>query len=122
MSKRTLLAAVTLLTGVAAASAAGMQSPSDTLKLTSGEERTAWHDLTMPSFSLNIAAPAGFSPVIGAVVTHSITTAPVPMKAASDIPALKPYRFAMVEHKLLIVNPSDMKIAAVIGGYAGRAG
>jgi hypothetical protein len=90
--------------------------PSDTLKLTSAQQKTTWHDLTMPSFSLNMAAPAGFSPVIGAIVPHSITTAPVPMKAASDIPALSRYRFTMVEHKLLVVNPSDMKIAAVIGG------
>jgi hypothetical protein len=114
MTKCTWLVAVTLLIGVATASAVGM--PSDTLKLTSAQQKTTWHDLTTPSFSLNMAALAGFSPVIGAIVPPSITTALLPTKPASDIPALKPYRFTMVEHKLLIVSPSDMKIAAVIGG------
>jgi hypothetical protein len=114
MIKAIRLAAIALLTGVATASAAGIHSPSDALKLSSVQEKTAWQDLTMPSFFLNTAAPAGFSPMIGAVVPRSITTAPVPPKAANDIPVLKPYRFTIVQHKLLIVNPADMKVAAVI--------
>ena len=56
----------------------------------------------------------GFSAVAGAVVPNSITTAPITTKAASDVPALKPYHFAMLQHKLVIVNPSDKKIAEVI--------
>ncbi len=40
----------------------------------------------------------------------------VPSKAARDVPALRPYDFAMVQGKLLIVNPSDKKIAEVITG------
>ncbi len=93
MNKRMCLAvvAVMLLAGIVAASAAGTESPSDTLKLTSAQEKIAWRDLTMPSF--NLTASAGFNAVIGATVPHSIVTAPVPMKAASDIPALKPYHF-----------------------------
>ena len=38
----------------------------------------------------------------------------MPAKAASDVPALKPYNFAMLQKKLVIVNPSDHKIAEVI--------
>lgn len=116
MTKAPWMVAVALLTGVVTASAAGMQSANDVLKLSSAQRNTAWHDLTMPSFFLNAAAPAGFSPVIGATVPHSITTAPVPPKAAGDIPALSPYRFAIVQHRLLIVNPTDRKVAAVISG------
>ena len=41
-------------------------------------------------------------------------TAPVTAKAASDVPALKPYKFAKEQKKLVIVNPSDQKIADVI--------
>jgi len=36
------------------------------------------------------------------------------MKASSDVPALKLYHFVMLQKKLLIVNPSDHKIAGVI--------
>ena len=59
-------------------------------------------------------APAGFSAVAGAVVPNSVTTAPITSKAASDVPALKPYHFAMLQHKLVIVNPANKKIAEVI--------
>ncbi len=79
------------------------RSHRDVFKLSIAQQKTAWHDLTIPSFFLNVAAPTGFSPVIGAVVPHSITTAPVPPKATSQIPALKPYRFTIVQDKLLIV-------------------
>jgi hypothetical protein len=50
------------------------------------------------------------------VVPKTVTTAPVNTKAAEAVPALKPYRFAMVQKKLIIVNPLDHKIAEVITG------
>ena len=40
----------------------------------------------------------------------------VPSKAARAVPSLRPYDFAMVQGKLLIVNPSDKKVAEVISG------
>jgi hypothetical protein len=48
------------------------------------------------------------------VVPNSVTTAPVPSKAAHAVPLLKPYDFAQVQKKLVIVNPSDKKIVEVI--------
>jgi len=124
MKARTLiaLAAAALLAGVAAASAAGMQQSSaganmappasDTLSLSSAQKKAAWKDLY--TGSLNQKAPAGFTAVAGAVVPNSVTTAPITSKAVSDVPALKPYNFAMLQHKLVIVNPVDKKIAEVI--------
>jgi hypothetical protein len=91
-----------------------MAKPSDTLSLSSTQQKTAWKDLYMPS--LNQAAPSGFSAKVGAVVPKSITTAPVTTRAADAVPALKPYRFTAVQKKLVIVNPSDHKIADVIAG------
>jgi hypothetical protein len=119
MKKRTSLtfAAAVLMSGITAASAATMSSSvkaSDTLNLTSGQQKMAWRDINMPS--LNQSAPTGFTPSVGVVMPNSITTAPVPPKAASDVPALKPYDFAMVQKKLVIVNLSDHKIAEVITG------
>jgi hypothetical protein len=122
------LAAALLLAGVAAASAAGMASSnssqngsaamkmskpaSDTLTLSSAQQNTAWKDLNAKS--LNQTAPSGFNAAVGAVMPNGVQMAPVTRKAAGDVPALKPYNFAMLQHKLLIVNPSDKKIAEVI--------
>ena len=119
MKKQTsiALAAAVLLSGVAAASAANMSNPAkagDTLNLTSTQQKTAWNDLYVPS--LNQKAPSGFHAIIGAVVPNSLTTAPVPSKAARAVPSLEPYDFAMVQKKLVIVNPADKKIVEVITG------
>jgi hypothetical protein len=116
MKKQTslALAAAVLLSSVTAAAAATMSNtqPSDTLNLTGTQQHAAWRDLSTPPLNQN--TPSGFSTVVGAVVPNSVTTAPMPSKAASDIPALKPYNFAMLQKKIVIVNPTDKKIADVI--------
>jgi Protein of unknown function (DUF1236) len=116
MKKQTsiALAAAVLLSGVTGASAATMSKASDTLNLSSTQQKTAWRDLYMPS--LNQTAPSGFNAIVGAVVPNSVTTAPVPSKAADSVPSLRPYDFAILQKKLVIVNPSDKKIAGVITG------
>jgi hypothetical protein len=53
---------------------------------------------------------------VGAVVPGSVTTASMPNKAARDVPALRPYDFAMLQHKVVIVNPTDKKIAEIVSG------
>jgi hypothetical protein len=85
---------------------------SDTLTLTAAQQETAWNDLYMSSLNQN--TPAGFDAKVGAALPTSVTTGAVTTKASRDVPALKPYRFAMVQKKLVIVNPSDHKIAEVI--------
>jgi hypothetical protein len=118
-----VLAAAALLGGIAAASAAPMESPktpgakmapqaSDTLNLTTAQRKTVWDDLY--TGALNQKTPSGFNATVGATVPSNIVTAPVTAKAASDVPVLKPYKFAMLQKKLVIVNPNDGKIAEVI--------
>jgi hypothetical protein len=46
----------------------------------------------------------------------SVATAPITSRAARDVTALKPYSFAMIRKKLVILNPSDRKIVDVISG------
>lgn len=135
MNKKASIALATglLLAGAATASAAGLQSSSspkttpppsasstmskpagDTLSLTSAQQKSAWRELNGQAANQN--APSGFQPMVGAVVPSSIKIEPVPTKAATDIPSLKPYDFAMVQGKLLIVNPADKRVADVITG------
>lgn len=114
------VAAAILLGGTIAASANGMQSQSakmsppvkDTLSLTVDQQKTAWNDLS--SEAKKQSAPPSFFRAIGNVVSSSVKLQPVTAKAAGDVPALRPYDFAMMEGQLLIVNPSDRKIVAVI--------
>jgi hypothetical protein len=116
------LAAAVLLAGVSAASAAGMQARStsakvfsaaaDSLSLNRIQQKVAWAELS--SRATNQNAPSGFIATAGSVVPNSITIQPVTKKAAGDVSALRSYDFAIVQGKLLIVNPSDKKVAEVI--------
>jgi Protein of unknown function (DUF1236) len=115
------LAAGLLMAGVSAASAAGMSQsnstmsqPTDTLSLTSAQQKMVWNDLHGQATEQK--APSGFNATIGAIVPSTVKTEPVPSKAATSVPALKSFNFAMVDGKLLIVNPSDKKIVDVISG------
>ncbi len=115
------LAAGLLMAGVSAA-VAGTESPntsakvsrpaSDLLHLTIGQQDATWNDLQHQATEQK--APWSFRANIGATVPSAVKTEAVPRKLASDVPSLKPYDFAMVRGKLLIVNPSDKKIAAMM--------
>ena len=100
------------------APAAKMQSANaapqsgDALTLSDAQRKLAWQDLYMDSLNQN--TPPGFDAVVGATVPNTIVIAPVTAQAGSDVPALKPYSFAMVQKKLVIVNPGNRKIANVI--------
>jgi hypothetical protein len=120
------LATAVLLSGVSAASAASfwhwpwhssskstMARPaSDTLSLTSAQQKMAWNNLSGAESKQSV--PAGFSATVGSAVPTTFKIAPVSSKAAQDVPALKSYDFGMLQSKLLIVNPSDKKIVEVI--------
>ena len=117
MKKQTpiAVAAALLLAGVTAASAAGMAqaTASDSLVLTHAQQKTAWKNLhTMNKQT----APSSFMATSGTAVPSTLKIKPVPSTTASAVPKLKPYDFAMVKGKLLIVNPSDRTIADVITG------
>jgi Protein of unknown function (DUF1236) len=84
----------------------------DTLTLSDAQRKLAWQDLYMDSLNQN--TPPGFDAVVGATVPNTIVITPVTAQAGGDVPALKPYSFAMVQKKLVIVNPSNRKIANVI--------
>jgi hypothetical protein len=122
------LAAALLLSGVAAASAADAPGASsspqaamtaeqagDLLNLNAVQRREAWTCLSAAANG-NQKAPADFDAAVGAEVPGTLTLQHVASSASDAVPALRPYDFAMVESKLLIVNPSDKKIVEVITG------
>ena len=114
------VAAALLLSGVSAASAAshmskeanGAMTAGDTLALSATQQKEVWKDLSR--HAANQTAPSGFTATVGAAIPSAISTYPLPRQAARDVPAVKPYRYAMTQDKVLIVNPSDKKIADVV--------
>jgi hypothetical protein len=110
-----------MASGVTAASAADTalshsgtsQRASHSLSLSAAQQKTAWKDLS------DLAAqnpPAGFDATAGSKVPNTLTIKAVPSKAARSVSQLRPYDFASIQGKLLIVNPSDRVVAEVISG------
>ena len=119
----TIATIAALAPGIGVAYAAGNHAMStvstpakDSLSLTNTQERTAWKDISRQANSQ--AAPSGFSPTIGATVPTDISLKPVPAKLASRVSTLRPYDYALLKGKLLIVNPSDKKVVDVINRHA----
>lgn len=117
------LAAALLLAGVPAVAATGVWHPSehsfvsgsrDLLSLTRAQQKRAWRDLH--ERLRDQYGPPGFGTFVGWGVPPAVTIRPVSRKAACHVPALAPYDFAMVQGRLLIVNPRDMIAAEVIRG------
>jgi hypothetical protein len=114
------LVAALALSGVSAASARSHMSrmsnqtpgASDTLTLSDSQQQLIWKDVSKHATGQN--APADFNAAVGTEVPSSMSTYPLPRRAARDVPAVKPYRYAMTQDKVLIVNPSDHKIADVV--------
>jgi hypothetical protein len=88
----------------------------DNLTLTTAQEKLAWRDLSKQAASQR--APSTFSASAGTTVPNDITLRPIPRKVASQLPTLKPYRYARLSNELLIVNPTDKKVVDVIKRHA----
>jgi len=117
-----IAAAAALLSGVTAASAAEVASShggmamtaSDSLNLTAAQQKTAWNDLNKQAS--NQTAPSDFSATAGSKVPATVTINPIPTRTASAVSQLRPYDFARVSGKILIVNPKDRTVAEVLSG------
>ncbi len=88
---------------------------SDILVLSRSEKLAAWKDLhrRFP----DQYGPPGFSPISEWVLPPAIAVRPMTRRALRAVPGLAPYEFAMVQGRLLIVNPNNMKVAEVIRGH-----
>jgi hypothetical protein len=74
-----------------------------------------WEDISQQASKQK--PPKGFTAKVGAVLPSALATHPIPVSTANDVPALRPYNYALLEgNKLLIVNPNDKKVVEVITG------
>jgi hypothetical protein len=60
-------------------------------------------------------APKDFSPVIGADVPAMIELYTLPDDAVAGVAAAKLYKYTMVEGKVVLVDPTKMRVVDVIG-------
>ena len=93
------------------ASKATRMHGSDTVILSDRQRDMVWNELAKQA--TNQTAP-GFDPATGTFVPDSVKIERVPDAVATDVPALQPYSFAMVDHSLLIVDPTNKVIADVV--------
>jgi hypothetical protein len=61
------------------------------------------------------SSPQHFSPVIGADVPPMIELYTLPDDTLAAAPAAKLYKYTMVENKVVVVDPTKMRIVDVIG-------
>jgi Protein of unknown function (DUF1236) len=83
----------------------------DTIILSTAQRRAVWKDLSKQATNQNAA---GFDATTGTFVPNAVKFEPIPSKVTANIPSLRPYDFAMVNHKLVIVDPSNKVIADVL--------
>jgi hypothetical protein len=65
-------------------------------------------------------SPKDFSPVIGADVPPMIELYDLPDDALAEVPAAKLYKYTMVENKVVVVDPTRMRVIDVIGSTTGE--
>jgi len=80
--------------------------------LTPAQRRTIYQEVSQDQSKV---APKQFAPVIGADVPPMIELFALPDDAFSQIPAAKLYKYTMVENKVVVVDPTRMRLIDVIG-------
>jgi hypothetical protein len=84
---------------------------SDTVILSAAQRSAVWKDLSKQATNQDAA---GFDARIGTFVPDTVKIEPIPSNVTANEPSLKPYYFAMVDHTLVIVDPSNKVIADVL--------
>ena len=84
---------------------------SDTVILSAAQRSAVWKDLSKQATNQDAA---DFDATIGTFVPETVKIEPIPSNVTANDPLLKPYYFAMVDHKLVIVDPSNKVIADVL--------
>jgi hypothetical protein len=97
-------------TSLAFAAGTEMKNGSDTVILTAAQRSAIWKDLSKQATNQNAA---GFDATIGTVVPNTIKLERIPGDVAANNPSLGRYDFAMVDDKIVIVDPSNKLIADV---------
>jgi hypothetical protein len=108
------IAAALLLCSIATASAAGTGPflvASDDFVLTGAQEQLLWQRVGRNASS---TTRSGLIAAASATLPASVALHAMPATVTRQIPAVRPYKYAMLGKTLLIINPTDRVIVDVI--------
>jgi hypothetical protein len=108
----TAILALLASTGLAAAAGTSTMANKDSLGLTSDQAHTIFQDIN--KLNVKETAPAGFDAKVGAAVPGSISLHALPSDVASKVPSVKPYDYAMLQGKVLLIDPKDKKVVDIV--------
>jgi hypothetical protein len=106
------IVAVLASTGLATAAGTSAMAGKDSLGLTSDQAHTIYQDIN--KLNVKDTAPSGFDAKVGAAVPSSISLHALPSDVASKVPTVKPYQYAMLQGKVLLVDPKDKKVVDIV--------
>ena len=98
--------------GATAHATTGAAATNDRLNLTSAQRQEIWQNISKQA--AKETPPAGFTAKVGESVPSTVKLQPLPSSLSSQVPAVKPYEYAMLQSQLLIVDPSSKKIVDII--------
>jgi len=102
--------------GLAAAGQARFQA-SDDFVLTGAQEDLIWQRMGRKIPAEDDGAACGCTPSMFASVPSSVALHLWPETVTTEIPMLRPYRYAALGKLLLVVNPDDRKIVDIISPW-----
>ena len=107
------VAAALLLCSIAGASAAetGPFLVASEFVLTGAQEQLLWQRIGRNASS---TTPSGLIAAVGATLPASVALRALPATVTRQVPAVRPYKYAILDKSLLIINPTDRVIVDVI--------
>ena len=107
------VAAALLLCSIAGASAAetGPFLVASEFVLTGAQEQLLWQRIGRNASS---TTPSGLISAVGATLPASVALRALPATVTRQVPAVRPYKYAILDKSLLIINPTDRVIVDVI--------
>ena len=107
------VAAALLLCSIAGASAAetGPFLVASEFVLTGAQEQLLWQRIGRNASS---TTPSGLIAAVGATLPASVALRALPATVTRQVPAVRPYKYAILGKSLLIINPTDRVIVDVI--------
>lgn len=90
----------------------GAAATNDRLNLTSAQRQEIWQSVSKQA--AKETTPAGFTAKVGEAVPSAVKLQALPSSLSSQVPAVKPYEYAMLQNQVLIVDPSSKKIVDII--------
>ena len=97
--------------GVTVGPGAAAAQPSATFTLQAADQ-TKLKDWIAQQKTASVSAPSGFNVAVGQTVPASITLTAIP--ASAGVTAVGMNQFAVIDNKIVLVNPTDRKIVLVL--------